>query len=119
MKMKINKTTVKIIYDIEEIIGSNCYNSQARRYWNDTPGNYIRYPATIWGDKEQTEIYSTKYSCLKNKNIPVKNITTLEYQFGVNWLRIGKGIIETLEMLEERYGLDFYELEKSYKKTQK
>lgn len=113
--MKINKTTAKIIYDIEEIIGSNCYNTQTRKHWKDTPGNFIRYPATIWKDGKPEKIHSA-YS-VKNINAKPKDITTLEYRFGANLLQIGDSIIEVLEMLENRYGLDFYELEKNRNKN--
>ena len=38
------------------------------------------------------------------------------YRFDANELCIGAAIVDVLEMLEERYGIDFNELEKKYEK---
>ncbi len=35
----------------------------------------------------------------------------MKYRFGSNELYIGKGLIKVLEFLEERYGVDFHQLE--------
>jgi len=40
----------------------------------------------------------------------------MKYKFGVNELFIGMGLINVLEYLEDRYDLDFNELEKNRKK---
>jgi hypothetical protein len=39
----------------------------------------------------------------------------MKYKFGTNQLFIGEGIAKVLSFMEERYGLDFDELEKEYK----
>ena len=42
-----------------------------------------------------------------------KEVETIKYKFGSNHLYIGLGLIKVLEYLEERYSLDFNELEKN------
>ena len=50
-----------------------------------------------------------------------KNIGTLHYKFGANYLFVGNGLINVLNYLENRFGLDFDELVKNEKsgKTKK
>ena len=44
-------------------------------------------------------------------NITAGSVEYMKYKFGSNELFIGKGLIHILEYLEDRYGLDFNELE--------
>ena len=44
-----------------------------------------------------------------------KNIGTLHYKFGANYLFVGNGLINVLNYLENRFGLDFDELIKNEK----
>lgn len=120
-KMKINKKTAKLICDIEYIIGGYCWNDNAS-YGN---GDYIRYP--VWANvtnkiknettgkfEETQEWEKISYFNVNHRKpaLPPKDVKTLEYRFGANELVIGRAIVKTLEYLEERYGLDFAELEK-------
>lgn len=43
----------------------------------------------------------------------------MSYIVGANYLQIGKGIVDLLEELERRYGLDFNELEKEYQQSKR
>ena len=125
MQMKLNKSTVKLICDIEHIIGSNCWNDNAAYGY----GDYIRYPvwAKIAANKtnpytntlEKTETWEKfPYINLNNlaRSLTTKEVKTLEYRFGANELQVGVAIVEILEYLENRYSIDFAELEKGLKK---
>ena len=125
--MKITTKTTKLICDIEYIIGGYCYNDNS----NYGEGGYIRYP--VWtcfdskredektGKIEKTEKWE-KVSFFNLKRIkPVlsaKEVKSLEYRFGANELVIGRAIIDVLEFLEDRYDIDFAELEKNLEKEE-
>jgi hypothetical protein len=57
--------------------------------------------------------YNTQHGTYPN--IKPSEAKSLVYHFGKNELEIGKAIIEVLEFLEERYNIDFAELEKNRK----
>ena len=121
--MKITKKTARIICDIEHIIGNYCWNDNSA-YGN---GGYIRYP--VWvnrtnkiknneGKVEETQQWEKIAYINVNDNkhsLSPKDVKTLEYRFGANELVIGRAIIDTLEFLEDRYNIDFSELEKKRK----
>lgn len=116
--MKINMKICSLIAEIENIIGSECYNPNSYDGWNDVEGCDFRYPVTIRrqsGDfiKVRTNINTT--SLLSKKDITPESIKYMKYKFGSNELFIGIGIIKTLEYLEETFGLDFHELVKHQK----
>lgn len=108
--MKLNKKIIDLICELEYKIGRNCYNPNSYDGWTGDEGCSYRYPV-CYSDEDGTE-YRSKY----NPDVTKKNVHTLKYKFGSNHLYIGKGIIDVLEFLEERYGLDFNELEKQRKK---
>ena len=116
--MKVTKKMCKVIADIEHIIGSECYNPNSYDGWNDIEGCDFRYPISFpEGDGEYAKTRShifESYEIDKDKITP-ENMKYMKYKFGSNELFIGQGIIETLEYLEERYGLNFNELEKNLK----
>lgn len=110
--MKLTKNTANLIYNIESIIGNKCYNGQSDYGY----GDYIRYPvwAYITQDKKQVWEkfrYNTQHGTYPN--IKPNEAKSLVYRFGKNELEIGKAIIDVLEFLEERYNIDFAELEKN------
>lgn len=47
-----------------------------------------------------------------------KIIGEMKYKFGANRLYIGEAIVDLLNTLEERYGIDFNELENQYVQRQ-
>lgn len=114
--MKLTKKTAKLIYDIESIIGNKCYNENAAYGY----GDYIRYP--VWAyttQQDKTQVWEKfRYNTQRGSypNIKPSEAKSLVYRFGANELEIGKAIIEVLEFLEERYNIDFVELEKNLKK---
>lgn len=111
--MKLTKNTANLIYNIESIIGNKCYNGQSDYGY----GDYIRYP--VWAyttQQNKTQVWEKfRYNTQRGSypNIKPNEAKSLEYRFGKNELEIGKAIIEVLEFLEERYNIDFAELEKN------
>ena len=123
--MKLTKKTINLICDIESIIGNYCWNPNSAY----GEGDYIRYP--VWANvtKKEVNIETNKKEKIKiwrklsdknlNKIKPTlkpEEIETLEYHFGANELVIGRAIIDILEFIEDRYNVDFVELENTLNK---
>ena len=108
--MKLTKKTIQLICDLERRIGDGCYNPNSYDGWTLISGRDFRYPIT-YTDKDGIERKS--WSTLQNMD--QKNIGTLHYKFGANYLFVGNGLINVLNYLENRFGLDFDELVKNEK----
>lgn len=120
--MKLTKDMCNLIADLEYAIGSECYNPKAYDYWNDVRGCDYRYPVSIVNEdgefvKVRTNINSTYF--FDQEELEPESLKYMKYKFGTNELFIGLGIINMLNLLEERYGLNFEELERQYKKSNK
>lgn len=105
--MKLTKATTDLICELERIIGSQCYNPNSLNGYTWEEGLEYRYP--VW--YENKEGLDTKVS-YKIRDIDKSKIGTIRYKFGSNHLYIGEAIINALEYLEKKYGLDFNELTK-------
>lgn len=117
--MKLTKKMCRVIADIEYLIGSECYNPNSYDGWNDIEGCSFRYPINVPNENGKYTKIRTKITesyLLKQADITPKSVTYMNYKFGSNELYIGIGIISTLEYLEERYSIDFNELEKKVNK---
>lgn len=108
--MKLNKDTMKIISDMEHIIGSQCYNPNSYNGWTGEEGCSYRYPVYS-AQRDGDNKYVAEKHWGKIENLESENIGTIKYKFGSNHLYIGDGLQEILEYLEERYKIDFSELE--------
>lgn len=112
--MKLNKELIELIADLEYQIGSECYNPNSYDGWNDIEGCEFRYPINV-PDKEgdYKKIRSNIGSILNYSagSLTEDAIRYMKYRFGSNELFIGRGLINVLQMLEERYGLDFAKME--------
>ncbi|MEG0092277.1 MAG: hypothetical protein RSA20_10680 [Oscillospiraceae bacterium] len=111
--MKINKGIANLIFEMEHLVGKQCYNPNSYDGYTGEQGRSFRYPVYILKDKEAGTLVKTRQ---KIENVPANNICTMKYKFGSNHLFIGDGLISILDMLEKRYDLDFNELEKKQKK---
>ena len=116
--MKLTKNMFKVISDLENIIGSECYNPNSYDGWTYEQGKEFRYPVNIRdknGDyvKIRSSIMDTPL--LDKDDLTAEAIRNMCYRFGSNEMNIGLGLINVLEYLEQRYGLDFNELEKNRK----
>ena len=117
--MKLTKKMYKVMADLECLIGSECYNPNSYDGWNDIDGCDFRYPINVPDkDGEYEKIRTNIYDSLliDNKNLTADSFLYMKYKFGSNELYIGQGIKSVLEYLENRYELDFNELEKNRKK---
>jgi len=118
--MKIDERTAKLICNLEYLIGSQCYNPNSYDGWNDEEGREFRYPVNIYPNEDATEPIKTKanlgiddwvYFSYHHGEIKERNIRSMKYKFGSNHLYIGLGIIDVLNYIERRYGIDFNQLE--------
>ena len=109
--MKRNKDMANLIYELEYIIGGACYNPNSYDGYTMEEGCAFRYPVTYYLP-EYENLTKTRR---KISGLPFKHMDTIKYVFGSNHLFIGEALVDVLEYLEERYDLDFNELEKQYK----
>ncbi len=111
--MNIDKNTLELIYTLEYIIGSQCQNTKAIK---SKKGDFFRFPLSHRQNKKCKTFTKEKEEL---KELSEQQLRDARYEFGANQLYIGKGIIEVLEELENRYDLDFIELEKERTKRRK
>lgn len=110
--MELTDKTLKLISDLEYLIGSQCYNPNSYDGWTGDEGCEYRYPVYFLANPEDENLTKTKWKILKAApEFSPKSIDTIKYKFGSNHLFIGLGLRDVLEELEKRYGLDFNELE--------
>ena len=105
--MKLTKATTDLICELEHIIGNQCYNPNSLNGYTLEEGLEFRYP--VW--YEDKDGHDTKTS-FKIRNLDKSKINTIRYKFGSNHLYVGEAIVEALEFLENKFGLDFNELAK-------
>lgn len=120
--MKLNDDIAKLVFEMEYLIGNQCYNPHSLNGYTGEEGRSFRYPVYIYPTKESTEPRKSSYKISNSpygEPIQPEMIRSMKYKMGANHLYIGKGILKVLELLEERYGLDFNTLEKDYKKQNK
>lgn len=110
--MKLTKKTAKLVCDLEYLIGTKCY--QTYNWYTGREGENYRYPvwAEINGRAYQKFHGNIKEEC---DTIKANDVKSLRYKIGNNELDIGMGIIDILDFLEERYNINFTELEKNLK----
>ena len=105
--MKLTKATTDLICELEQIIGSQCYNPNSLNGYTMEEGLEFRYP--VWYVNKEGFDTKTSY---RIRDIDKSQIGTIRYKFGSNHLYIGEAIINALTHLERKYGLDFNELAK-------
>ena len=112
MKMKLDKKMARLICELEYCIGRECFNAKSYDGWTGVEGAEFRYPVTIRARKNDEGVIKTNANLAREyPRIGCDAIGTMKYVFGSNQLFIGNGIMNLLEKLEERYNLDFNELE--------
>ena len=105
--MKLTKATVDLICELEQIIGSQCYNPNSLNGYTWEEGLKFRYP--VWYENKEGRDYRASG---RIRDLDKSKIGTVRYKFGSNHLYIGEAIVKALEHLEGKYGLDFNELTK-------
>ena len=120
--MKIDEDIAKLICELEFIIGDQCYNPNSYDGWTGDEGCSYRYPVNIYPNSDAEEPVKVRGKVTSdisykwhNGEIKESNIRSMKYKFGSNHLFIGDGLIKALEYLEDRYNIDFNELEKKIK----
>lgn len=109
--MEIDENIARLIADLEFQIGKECYNSMIYNSWIEENPSAFRYPVNVETEDIRRKIggrISETYGLLNKEEV-----YSLTYKFGTNRMYIGRGVINILNELEERYGLDFNELEKA------
>ena len=108
--MKLNKTITHLICDLETIIGLQTYNPNSYNGWTGEEGCEYKYPISYCENKKalKEERLTKGYTI---SDITPDCVKTMKYVFGSNHLYIGDGIVKMLEFLEDKYDIDFNELE--------
>lgn len=112
--MKLNKGIANLICEMEYLVGKQCYNPNSYDGYTGEEGCSFRYPVYILQNKESGLFTKTK---LRIEYAAPDSIQTMKYKFGSNHLFIGDGLVSILDMLENRYGINFNELEKNREKA--
>ena len=112
--MKLTDEMIEILLTLEERIGNSCYNPHSYDGWNKVQGKEFRYFPT-YQVGEGDSAYLMKGYTLDSERINPQNFETLHYRFGANHLYVGDAILGVMEILEERYGLDFNALEAKWR----
>ena len=123
--MNINKTTAELVSKIEYIIGDECYNPNAYDGYTLEEGRAYRYPITIPTSSKKNSMTECKTRGFLLDNFyysqgyyGIDDFKSAKYKFGSNHLYICLGIQKALSFLENRYGINFEEMEKELMKDQ-
>ncbi len=108
--MKLTKNSIRLICELEKIIGGECYNPNSFDGWTLEEGCSFRYPVTYTG--KDGEEHKTR---IRIQDVDKNGINSIRYKFGSNNLFIGSGLFKVLQYLENRYDLSFDELVKKDK----
>ena len=114
--MKLDSKTLPLALRLEAIIGNSCHNPNSydgrTGEWGRSYRYALTYPVKVEGG---ILLDKSKYDFIIKQHITPSNFKQAFYKFGSNELGIGSAILEILDELEQRYGLDFKQLEKERK----
>ncbi|TMS79546.1 hypothetical protein, partial [Pseudoalteromonas sp. S554] len=92
-----------ILIDIENIIGSECYNGNIQNYgsWGDleSEGRSFRYPVKFFDGENEFKRKTVP------RDIPAEQLISGYYPFGANELNIYRALHKVLKYLEAEHGL--------------
>ena len=108
--MIIDDKIAEVVAHLEYEIAKQTYNPNSYNGWTGDEGCRFAYPVRCCGCKEDLEAHKL-HKCYKIDHLEPECINTMRLQFGSNHLYIGKGLVDSLNYLEDRYGLDFNKLE--------
>ena len=134
--MEINDNIIELISELEYIIANSTIDNAAfigngvttkgyfyrypvwlkiRKNFNelpDEPNVKINNEYKVHNHKDMLAYYDENHNLIhKTRNITPDEIKTMQYKFGKYRLLIGDGLTEILQFLENRYNIDFNELE--------
>ena len=118
--MTLNDETIRLVCALERYIGSECFNPKSFNGYTMVEGLEYRYPLTITVERDDGSDYSYSTKCLDPNlhSVTKKTVETMKYKFGANHLYVGQAIVRLLTALEERYGINFEELECKYQSSE-
>lgn len=97
----------ELIAQLEYIVSKNCHNQFTQNY--DGPdGRTYRYPVHMKNPNDHNAWYTYRGII---DDATDESLGTLHYKFGANDLYIGDALIQILDYLEDRYNIDFDDLE--------
>lgn len=92
-----------ILIDIENIIGSECYNGNIQNYgsWGEleSEGRSFRYPVKFYDGENEYKRRTVP------RDIPAEQLISGYYPFGANELNIYRALHKVLKYLETEHGL--------------
>jgi len=92
-----------ILIDIENIIGSECYNGNIQNYgsWGEleSEGRSFRYPVKFYDGENEYKRRAVP------RDIPAEQLISGYYPFGANELNIYRALHKVLKYLEAEHGL--------------
>ncbi len=109
--MIVDKKIAKLVCELEYRIGRHTYNPNSYNGWTGESGCGYRYPIYYCKNKEDFENRELTKDYIIIRELDPEYIQTMKYKFGSNHLYIGDGIVDALKFLEEKYDINFNELE--------
>src|SRR5665213_1594902 len=104
--MAVSKERVKLLFELEEIIGNQCYNPKMANHGpggvREEDGRGFRYPITFIDAQGKKD----KRRTVTAQAVPPPDIAmTGYYQVGVNELSIMRALKKVVEHLERKHNL--------------
>jgi hypothetical protein len=103
-RMKISENRKRLLLDLEDIIGNECYNANIQNWGPrgvfEGEGREFRYPVTFIDD-QGNKIKRKK----PDADIPTDVAVTGYYAFGANQLQIIRALNKVVTYLEKHHGL--------------
>ena len=118
--MQLTQELTDLICEIEYIIGDQCYNPNSYDGYTGDEGCSYRYPVYVYTDKSSDEMVKIRGKVNNGYSfygkVTPELVRGMRYRFGSNHLYIGEAIYHVLDMIQDRYGIDFSELEAAHRK---
>ncbi len=116
--MKLKKELASVLANMEYLIGKECYNPNSYDGWKDIEGCNFRYPVTIRYPARDRNVKTKDnineiFALYENEEELIEALTYMKYRFGSNELFIGRGLLNVIQYLEDRYNINFEELERN------
>lgn len=112
--VELDESLCPLIADLEHIIGSACYNPSSYDGNTGEEGCSYKYPVFIPTKPYATKTRRNLNSAMRGKLSP-GDVWSMRYKFGANHLYIGQALVKALQYLEDRYDINFKELEQGIK----
>ena len=102
--MKISKKRMRLLLELENLVGQECYNANIQNWGPggtfEGEGRDFRYPVTFVN--EEGGKLKRRYV---DHSLPVSTAQSGHYAFGANQLHIIRGLEKVVSYIENKYGL--------------